>query len=77
MDLSAAWLLEHCPYCGERQSYQEAKPSKPYVVKYWGLEPETRFDTLCRACSKRMVWHEVCGTANGSWVSELYSIRME
>jgi DNA-directed RNA polymerase subunit RPC12/RpoP len=53
-----------CPYCGERQAYQEARPTKPRIIKYWDYTPqrgtyekrETVWDTECRNCSQRIVW---------------------
>mgnify|MGYP001580771444 CR=1 FL=1 len=56
-----------CPFCGERQSLDEARPSKPRVVtrKAWerphkagcvNTIRETVYDTHCRSCGERMIW---------------------
>ncbi len=49
-----------CPYCGERQGYDDARPSKPYVVSCnMGLgrvEKHTQWNTHCRACEQRIIW---------------------
>ncbi len=44
-----------CPYCGERQAYSDARPSRPYV-RVVGTTRETQYDTECRACGKRLIW---------------------
>lgn len=52
-----------CPYCGEHQGYDEARPSRPRVMRYpdWNgrrfyEKRETVYDTECRACGQRIVW---------------------
>jgi hypothetical protein len=56
-----------CPFCGERQGQDEARPSKPRVVvrKAWERAHkageaktirETVYDTHCRACGERIDW---------------------
>lgn len=53
-----------CPYCGERQAYDEARPSKPMLSEprrdWQGGRMVTVRDTIwhthCRACGERIVW---------------------
>lgn len=44
-----------CPYCGERQAYDEARPSKPHVIRIAGKR-ETEYFTECRSCGQRIIW---------------------
>ena len=64
-----------CPYCGERQGYDEARPSRPHVVvrKAWERphKPgqvqtvrETEYFTECRACGRRINWGMDLGEVN-------------
>lgn len=64
-----------CPYCGERQSYDEARPSKPRVMSGgWRMPRVTVWDTECRSCGRRLVWAMPLGTFQlmrgkpGNWV---------
>lgn len=46
-----------CPFCGERQSKDEAIPSRPILGARVGNEPRTTYyHDHCRACGERIVW---------------------
>lgn len=46
-----------CPYCGERQRYSEARPSRPTVrVDPCTRQRSTEWHTECRACGQRITW---------------------
>lgn len=55
-----------CPFCGERQAYDEARPSKPIVsapYKTWErgrfvTKRDTQWNTHCRGCGEQIVWGE-------------------
>lgn len=64
-----------CPFCGEQQSYTEARPSKPRVIQTelrrqadgtWRAARETVYDTECRACGERIVWSMSFGSGSMS-----------
>ena len=66
-----------CPHCGERQAYDDARPSKPIVVKHGDLvrvcgrfvwKPTTMWHTHCRACDERIIWSMQYGSGS---ISEL------
>lgn len=54
-----------CPFCGERQSRDEARPSKP-ILSQPRLEwrrggrfvtvRDTYWHTHCRSCDERIIW---------------------
>lgn len=46
-----------CPYCGERQSKDEARPSRPILGLRIGKEPRpTHYNDHCRSCGKQIVF---------------------
>ncbi len=60
-----------CPYCGEHQARDEARPSKPYVDTDYALRrgrfvriKKTYWNTECRTCGKLIVWGCLVGTFN-------------
>jgi predicted RNA-binding Zn-ribbon protein involved in translation (DUF1610 family) len=69
-----------CPWCGERQSYDEARPSKPILgPKRWEYDRrmrrtrqvrDTSWHTHCRACGERIIWSVPFGaiTLGGEFV---------
>lgn len=72
-----------CPYCGERQTKDEARPSKPRVVtrKAWERPHragqvrtirETVYDDHCRACDERIVYGFTLGDGSLSAIATGY-----
>lgn len=63
-----------CPYCGERQAYDEARPSRPVIITEQAYDPRrpvghrwhnvkrTTWNTECRACGRRITWSILLGT---------------
>lgn len=69
-----------CPYCGEHQSYDEARPSKPIVFRDYQVvrgrlipTMQTRYDTHCRACDQRIVYGVEVATWNGKEMDESHA----
>lgn len=53
-----------CPFCGTRQRYEDARPSKPLVsAPYMAYEHgrmrqrrDTYWNTHCVSCGERIIW---------------------
>ena len=62
-ELTKTLISPRCPFCGEKQGYDEARPSKPRIVGDTGSR-HTEWNTECRACGQRIIWSMQFG--NGS-----------